>query len=346
MPALTPTYLMDVESRMQIIVEREYDRLLQKLWWQEIAVQKNTTGKRELLMWLLSTAQIRDQGDGGNIHFDDLVSQTTEIVNRHAGAGLKLSRDQLEDSDGGGLELAASWSADIGAQMAYWPQQETARLLKEGDQIGKFKAYTQKAFFAIDHPVNPYKTAAGVYANLLTGTASGPYPGKCPIDDSVTVDDALVNLAKVVAYVAGFKMPNGEQPRHLRPVKILCPPRMFPRVVQLTSAKFIAQAARSGGVATADVEKLVAALGFGMPIQCDELAGFENDTTYYVACEQITSSTLGGVVYSEREAFRINFYGVMDQAILNRADELEWHSKGRNVIAPGHPYLLIKCKGT
>lgn len=345
MPALTPTYLMDVESRMQIITEREYDRLNSKLWWETVAVRKPTTGKRDLLVWLLSTAQIRDQGDGGNIHFDDLVSQTTEIVNRHAGAGLKLQRAQLEDSDGGGLELAAQWAADVGSYSAYWPQKETTRLLKNGHQIADFRAYTQKAFFAVDHPLNPFKVQAGVFANLFTGAAAGANPGALPIHDAVTTDVALKNLSTVVATIAAIRMPNGEDPRYLRPRTILCSPRLFPRVVQLTNAKFLASAA-TGGAASADVEALIQSLGFAMPVQVDELAGYEGDTTYFVACEQITSGQLGGVVYSEREPFKINYYGTVDQAVLNRADELEWHSKGRNVIAPGHPHLLFKVKAT
>jgi phage major head subunit gpT-like protein len=345
MPALTPTNLMTLESRMSIVSENSYSRLNQGVWWPTVTKVRQTGAGKEILSWLLSTAKIHDLGKGGNLIFEDLVSQTTELEPRFAGDGLKLSRAQFEDTDGQGLNLAAAWSSQIGAQMAYWPQELATALFMNGHIVGQVRAYDKKAFFATDHPLNPFNTIAGTYANLFTGAASGSYPGALPIDDSVTVDVALQNLQKLVAHIAGMKMPNGTQPRRLRLKYLIVPPALFFRAVQLTQAKFIAQAAAGGGAAVADVEMLVRSLGFAMPIQADELAGFENDTTYFAVCEQITDSELGGLIYVDREPFKINFYGPQTDAILNRADELEWHCKGRNAMAAGHPFLVYKVKG-
>jgi hypothetical protein len=187
------------------------------------------------------------------------------------------------------------------------------------------------------------------FANLLTGApvvapAANPNPGKLPIDESVTPDVALQNLQKLVSYVASMKMPNGTQPRRLRLKYLIVPPALLFRAAQLTQAKFIAQAA-TGGAAVADVEALIAALGFALPIQADELAGFEDDKTYFAVCEQITETEVGGLIYLDREPFKINYYGPQTDAILNRADDLEWHCKGRNAMVPGHPYLVFKVKG-
>lgn len=345
MPALTPSFVMDLESRMQVITEREYNRMLSNLWWPSMTRVRTSTGRRDVISWLLSTAMIKDQGTGGNIAFDDLVATFTEIENKFSGAGLKLRRDQLEDTDGGGMELAAQWSADIGAYMSYWPQKQVTFFLKNAHTASIFTGYDAKAFFAADHPVNPFNVGAGTYQNIFTGAASGSYPGACPIDDSVTTEVALVNLGKILGYIATVKMPNGEDPRFLRPRGLLVPPRMFPRAVQLTSAKFLAQTAGSAG-GSGDVEALIKALGFATPMMGDELAGFESDTTFYIICEQAASSQLGAVVYIDREPFKINFYGTQDQVILDRSNELEWHCRGRNVVAPGHPFLLFKAKGT
>jgi hypothetical protein len=350
MPALTPTFLMDLESRMSVITEREYNRLNANLWWKQVTKIRGSTGRRDVLTWLLSTAQIKDQGKGGNIAFDDLVSTLTEIETKFSGAGLKLTKAQLEDTDGGGMDLAGQWSADIGAYMGYWPQKQVTDLLKNGHTASLYTAYDAKAFFASDHPVNPFNTVAGSYANIFTGSsapASGntpAYPGACPIDDGVSTETALINLGKILSYIASIRMPNGDDPRFLRPRAIFTPPRMFPRGVQLTNAKFLAQTAGSAG-GSGDVEALIKALGFATPFMVDELAGFESDTTFYVACEQLSSSQLGAVIYTEREPFAINYYGVVDQAVLGRARELEWQCHGRNVVSPGHPYLLFKCKG-
>jgi hypothetical protein len=359
MPALTPTFLMDLESRMQVITEREYDRLNSQLWWNNVAKVRGSTGRRDVLTWLLSTAQIKDQGKGGNIAFDDLVSTYTEIETKFAGAGLKLTRAQLEDTDGGGMDLAAQWSADIGAYMSYWPQKQVTFFMKNAHLTaasGGFNGYDStpsvpKAYFATDHPVNPFNTIAGTYANLITGGSAGAsgntpaYPGALPIDASVTADVALANLGKLLAYIASIKMPNGEDPRYLRPRAIYCSPGLFPRAVQITSAKFLAQTAGSSA-GSGDVEALIKALGYATPVMVPELAGFESDTTYFVGCEQASASQLGAVIYTDREPFKINYYGVQDDAVLGRANELEWQCRGRNVVSAGHPYLLFKCKGS
>lgn len=348
MPAVTPRFTLKLEDRMQVIVEREYTRLTSNLWWQKVAKVRKSTGAKELITWLLSTAQIKDMGLGGNMSFDDLVATYTTIENKHAGGGLRLKKDKFEDTDGGGMDIAAQWSSDIGNYMAYWPQKLVTHFLKNAHNLagsGGYTGYDGKAFFAADHPYNQFKVALGTFKNIFTGGASGDYPGACPIDESVTAEVALQNLGKIMAYIASIKMPNGEDPRYLRPAGLIVPPRMFPRAVQLTNAKFIASAASSGG-GSSDVEMLIKALGYATPQMADELAGFESNTTFFVACEQVASSELGAAVYQEREPFYINFYGAMTESQLNRLDELEWQCKGRNAVSGGHPFLLFKCKGS
>lgn len=349
MSVITPGFVMKFEDRMKSITINEYARLTSNLWWQGVARTRPSQSARELVTWLLSTATIKAQGKGGNIAFDDLVAQYTTLEPAFAGAGLKITKAQLTDLYNGvvggeGMDVAGKWSSDIGAYMAYWPQQLVAQLLKDGDDVTKVVGYDGKAFFASDHGLNPYNTSAGTFANLhkTAGGASGA--GAVPIDESVSADVALSNLSKIMANIATIKMPNGTTPRFLRPKWILCGPRLYPRAVQLTSAKFLGQAA-SGGAGTGDVEMLIKALGYATPIMADEFAGYESDTTYFVICEQITSVDLGGVIYLEREPFQINYYDLTTQAQLNRANELEWHCIGRNAVAPGHPYLIHKCKG-
>jgi len=334
---------MDLESRMRTIQETEYLRLTSKLWYDRCTKIMTSGARREIVTWVLNTAQLEDVGQGGNLSFDDMTLLETEFTSKTAGKGLKLRRQQFEDLDGNGVDLASEWSAQMGAQHAYWPQKQVASLLKDG-HLATSKAYDGKAFFATDHPVNPEKTAVGSFSNLFTGGDA------VPIHTGVTADVALANLQKVFGKIASIKMPNGSDPRFLRPAGILCGPTLFPRAVQLTNAKTIAQAAAAGG-GGADVEALIAALGYGQPICCDELAGYESDTTFFVICEQVTSSQLGGFVYVDREPFSTRFYtgrggGTGVDAILDRADELEWHSSGRNVAGYGHPFAVFKCKAT
>ena len=121
---------------------------------------------------------------------------------------------------------------------------------------------------------------------------------------------------------------------------------MQARLAQLTNAKFIAQAASSGG-GSGDVEALIASFGFVEPVIADELAGWENDTTWFLACEEITSDQLGAFLYIDREPFKINYYtgaggGTGVDANLGRMNELEWQCQGRNGTGYGHPFLMFK----
>lgn len=344
MGAITPRWFMDFESRMSLVTENEYSRLLQNMWWTLVGRTRTTQAGRDVIAWLLSTAQIHDEGEGGNIRFDDLVSQTTEMSPKFSGAGLELTRAQLTDTDGNGLDLSAAWSAQIGAQMAYWPQEQTAYFMMNGHIATEFTGYDGKAFFATDHPINPYKTQAGTYANLFTGAASGSYPGALPIHgNDHTV--ALQNLEKAYGYIASIKMPNGKQPRRLRPKGLIVPPLLMPRATLLTQSKMLVTPG-AGGVGMLDQTAIISTLGYASPVQADELGGFEDNTSYFIVAEQITDNQLGAMVYLERDPYQINYYGPQTQAQLNRTDRWEWHVKGRNAVQPGHPYLLFKVKAT
>lgn len=342
MPALTPEFLFDFESNMVGIVENEYARFAANMWWAKYMKTRPSGSRQEIIAWLLSTARIEDlEKFGGKVPFEDLVATYTTYEPKFAGAGLKIRRPQIEDLDGNGLEVASKWSGDIGAYMGYWPQKSLITLIKNG-HLTTNQSYDKVPYFSASHPVNPYNTGAGVYSNLMTAL---------PIDDTVTVDVALTNLSKVIANIRAIKMPNGEDPRFLRPVGLVVPPRMQNRAVQLTNAKFIAQAVGASGGGGSDIEALIQSFGFVQPTIADELAGFESDTTYFVACEEISSSQLGAFVYVDREAFKINFYtgaggGTGVDAQLDRMDELEWHCKGRNIAGYGHPYGFHKVKNS
>jgi hypothetical protein len=209
---------------MQVVTENEYVRLASNVWWPRVMKKRPTGARREILSWLLSTAQIEDTGpSGGKMSFDEILSKTQEYETGFAGRGLRLQKAQLEDTDGNGVDLAVKWSGDIGSYMGYWPQKQAAKLLKNGHNADAL-CYDGRPFFDASHLVNPGDAGVGTFSNVFTGAASGSYPGACVIDDSVAMDTALTNLSKAVAYIRGIKMPNGEDPRFLKPVMLLAPP--------------------------------------------------------------------------------------------------------------------------
>ena len=335
MPIITPQWLADFESNMQLITETEYNRLSENLWYQEIVKERPSKTKRELVAWLVSTAQIVPLGKGGSQRFEDMVSAQSEFESVDSGTGLVIRKNEIEDLDGNGIQVASQWSADIGAYMAYYPQKLAYQALANGTTA---KGYDGKAFFATDHPCNPNGGDA-IYSNLIANV---------DISDTVTLDVALKNLGSVYAAISGIKMPNGVDPRYLRPLAWFGSPKLFPRMVQLSNAKTIAQAAATGG-GGADVEALIKSLGFAKPIQIDEMAGTADESNYYVLAKQVSSSQLGALVYVNREPYSITYYtgaggGDGQDAKLDRIRELEWHCHGRNVVGYGHPFLLFKCK--
>lgn len=342
MGQVTPSFLFDLESNMKLITSNEYQRLTSQLWWRTICKEVQSSAKKERISWLLDSARIQRTGKGGNLEFEDLVSKSVEYEHLNAAAGLRLKKEQLEDLDGNGVDLASSWSRQMGAYAAYWPQKMLAQAI-----LANPTGYDGVSFFHASHPVNPFDSSAGTYKNVFTGAASGIYPGAVPIDTSVTVDVAVANIAKVIAYTASLKMPNGEDPRFLKVGTILHPPALTARVQQITSAQYIAQAAASGG-GSGDVSAVIRNFGFGAPVECPELGSAfgGSDTTYYVAMEEITSNELGAFIYLNREPFSITYHGPQTDAELARMREFQWTTEGRNVIGTGHPYLLFKCAAT
>ncbi len=340
MGAITPSFVFDLESRMQMLVENEYMRLASSdfLWWNKVTKVMPLATKRLVLTWILNTAQISDQGDGGNFRFEDMTVLEREIGSKSAGAGFKIARQEFEDLDGNGINFASQWASDMGAQQGYWPQQQVSSLILAGESG---LAYDGLPFFSASHLLNPNKSSVGTYSNLFTGLR---------IDDGVSIEAAVQNLAVAYARIAAIKMPNGAQPRLLRPAGILAPPRLMQRAVQVTDAKYIAMQAAALGAGSADLAGSVTRMGFGTPTQVDEfgLTG-SDDQTYYIVAEQLTSSQQGAIIYAEREPFSIRYYtgrggGNGVDAILDREDALEWHTSGRNDTYYGHPYYLFKCK--
>lgn len=349
MGALTPSFLFDLESNIRTIVNQDYNRLLSNLWWTKIAKEVPSKSKKEHFAWLLDTAQIRRSGHGGNVQFDDLAAIETSVEALNASAGLRITKEKLDDLDsngkpgGEGLRLAANWARMVGAYAAYWPQKSVAKALL-ANPIG----YDEKTFFAADHPVNPFMPSAGTFANVFTGAASGAYPGALPIDTSVSVEDAIANIAKAIAYIATIAMPNGVDPRFLRVGSLFVPPALTARAQQLTNAKFIAQTAAAAAAGSGDVEAVIRNFGLGQPVEVPELsAAFGgSDTTWYIGCEDILSNELGAMAYVNREPFSVLYYGPQTDAQLARIREFQWTIEGRNEIMPGHPFLLFKCDAT
>jgi hypothetical protein len=122
----------------------------------------------------------------------------------------------------------------------------------------------------------------------------------------------------------------------------------------------------------ADVEALITGWGLGEPIIAQELQASQSystkmpvvvastgntsfmsetvtgsDTTFYIFCVEASTSQLGALLYLTSSPFQVRYYtgdtgGTGMDAVLNRANEFEYHVQGRISTGFGHPYALFK----
>ncbi len=333
---VTPSFVLDLESRMRLITSSAYSALLAKLWWMQCTKTVDSKSAREIMVWLLDTASI-EYTEEGNIEFEELSHQQTEYKADYASKGFKVRKSKFSDLDGNGVHLATEWSRQIGAYAAYFPQKHVAKALINGTSQ---KGYDGVNFFATNHPLDPFNTSAGTYSNLLTTGVK--------LDDRHTLEVAFQSLNVIKTAIANVKMPNGESPRNLVIRGFLAPTAMCQRLNLLLDAKFISLANGS-----TDVEGSIKQMGFkGGVIECQELGAAYggSDTDCYILCEELGSPDLDALVWIEREPFAIQYYSGADggtglDAVLNRARELEWHVQGRNSVGYGHPFKIFKLVG-
>jgi len=301
--AITPEFVFDLESNMRIVQAQEFQRLSQEAYWQLIAKTMQSGAKKERISWLLDSGSLNAYVEEGSMEFEEMVANTTEYESQFVNMGLRVKRAKFEDLDGNGVQLATNWVRQKAAQFTHWPQKQLALAILAGESEN---AYDGEAYFSGSHPNNPFDDSAGTYANLHA-TAVGA--GALPIDDSVSLEEAVENLGKAIAYIEGsLLMPNGEDPRMLRVSRLVVPPRMKVRAQQLTNAKFIAQDSKGGGGGSADVSAVITNWALNMPIVARELgSAFANgsDTSYYLLCDNILTDELGAFTYVLREPFGI-----------------------------------------
>jgi len=389
--ALTPSFLFEIERRLRNIEEFEFARMLTSrvIWWNKVTKVSNIAGKSERVTWFLSSANIRQvtPADGsfinaGDITFEQLVTQTAEYFPALHTDGFQIAKREVMALDGTGLDALQTIMSGWGALSAYYPQRLMAQIILNGaatdgsanayDATPYFLNYTTTSTFPTvnGHPVNPYFPGYGGYANWFTGSSSGNYPGALPIDDGQTFDTAVTNLAKIVSYIAGISMPNGQDPRMLQAAHILHPPRMKLRVQQLTNAKFYGATASSGAGTQdmADGVRTIFDVGAGWMLEAQELAAARtytfkaangstktvsgSDTTFYIITTENLTSQLGGLLLTMFEPFKTTFYSGDSgpsaglDAILDRSNVLEYHHQGVMAANYGHPYGLFKCSPT
>jgi hypothetical protein len=340
---------LTLEEAMSIASVTDYQRMMrsENIWWPALARPRDVASRKETIHWILDTAKIEVK-DFGQVTFEDMTTVDMLVEPQFGSAGLEIGIEAFQDLRNGrwggeAIDSGTAWARQMGAQMAYWPQYRMARSL-----LANPVCYDTLAFFHHSHQVNPGDASSPTYANLLDATSLGTLS---PIDETVTVDVAVKNLNRAIAYIRSLKSPNARDPRFLQPVGILVPTAMTARIQQLTNARFIAQAASSGG-GSGDITGVIRNLGLGDPLIAPEIgAGYTydgysgSDVDYYIVCET-ADVEIGPFVYARREAWNIVYHDLQSSAELARRGKLQWVCRGRNEIVPALPYTIFKVKGS
>jgi phage major head subunit gpT-like protein len=320
---ITPNFVMTFEKNLQTLVLNSWDRVVKNLIWDQVMDVKTSATGSELYFWLLETAKIYDEGAGGTKRFDDLAATYFEIVNSNSGAGLKLTKNEIEDNQMANkmpaLIYSANWASQIGSAGAYWPQDQMFSLIANGKTT---LGYDGVNFFSASHPINPVTgAAAGTYSNLITAK---------PLATAADVDTAAKNLTSVMASMRSFKMANGKY-RMLRPKALLHDPSNLRAVSQILQSSFFNAS-----------DNVLTNLGV-KPICADELS--VEPGVWYLVAEMLPGEG-GPFIYQNRSSYELTTYAPATQVELNRTKVFEWHFDGRNAASYGHPYLIIRVEPT
>lgn len=359
MPALTPSFVFNLESKLRIIQENLYATLLEDMWWDRAARLLSSDSGKEIISFVLSTAQLDKTGLDPSVTYRPMTVLNTEVIPKYISSAIELQRAQLEDLDGNGIQIASKWVEDITTAAVYDPQKRVADAIKDG--YTSLVCYDAQNLFSTVHPLNPRNIAVGTYSNVFTGNATAlpatdpnaaAYPGALDVrvgTGSVTVDTAFAKLQKAFAYIGAIKMPNGLYPRRLKPQTIIAPSALFPYLQTILDAKFIAMASSGSGGGATSIEGTLTKLGYGDVVHAPE---FDSEPgVFYIVCKSAAQSQLGPIVYCEREPIGVRYFtgnggGDSIESYLSENDSIKYIARGRAEAAAGEPSLIFRCSVT
>lgn len=344
-PVLSPAVLTAIENELVLIKDSVHDEVTSDIWYQKVVKRVNQAPTKKITTLIpISDARIKPMGsEGGQNKFDELSISTTEETFSFAGTNFEIAQHDLAALQSGGLEAAADWVATVTREGLLYPQQILASGLINNTLQGVDSQVGGPVIPLFGQHQNHYKDASrGVFSNLLTGAASGEFPGACPVL-GVSIDVAIANLAKVRAYIQTRRTPNGLTMINAKIDKVIVAPSAAAQFSQIMGAKQIAQAA-SGGAGSANVEAVISWIGVGELVIAPELE--IDSTTYYVTTRAAATDPIGAIKHAVIQDFDIQWLSPMTDAELMKAGDLTWKTQSWFGLRGGHPRGIYKVKAT
>lgn len=329
-------WLTDLSQNVQSLLTASAAEVAPELSYKKLVDIRTSSTLQERYVFALDMASLSDEGEGGNKRHDDLAAASLVIRNKNYGQRLVISRNELEDNAMHDETLqgmtpgffAANWARLMGRQAALFPQRLMAKHLTDGETAIGFDGVP---FFGA-HLVNVGAPSRGSYNNLLSGAASGEYPGACPIDSSISLDVAATNLAKAIAYARTRPGEDG-QPAYFKLKYVACGEGLRKRVHELLEHKLFTSGSIENALTNYGIEPLVLR---EIPV---------SDLSYYLVFE-VVAGVGGPFILQQRQPFTLSTFNDISSAELARQDRYEMIFDGRFGFGYGRPNFIFKCKAS
>lgn len=327
---LTQATLVEISDKISRILDEDSERFgAVDLWWNKVASERKLTSRSEKLAWLKATGGIEYSSDpsGGQSHLERLDQLWHELTPKFAESALLLNQADFSDVDGQGFDASLEWWRARLAEARHWPQWAVSEVLRSNPVT-----YDGQPLFSTTHPVDGKNAANGTFSNSFSG---GTHTLSIAADGATNAQ----RIATACAAIRKLKGPNGK-PRGLRASRIFVPPALEMAASIALESTFV-----GGTVGSTELTAAQRRLNLDLVV-CDEI-GAEypggSDAVYYLGVDSVIGGQMGigGVIYGEREPFTIE--AQPKSWSLESIDAFAWKAKGRNVAAPGHPFLIFKC---
>ena len=131
---LSPDFVSNLRTQLRVIQEQPYKAFLnsKNSWWQYVAKVMPTATEKQVVMWLLQTAQLKGTGLSTDVIARDLTILKQEFTPENVSAAMKMSLNKFKDTDANGMNILAGWVEQISAQAAYFPQKQIGAAIVNG----------------------------------------------------------------------------------------------------------------------------------------------------------------------------------------------------------------------
>lgn len=284
----------------------EMGRTAAGVWWPRIAMEVPSGTEEEIYEWMHMVPSVRKWV--GPRRVNRLATNGYRLKNDKWEETIGVARTKIEDDK---LGFYAPRFEMMGLAVAKWPDQQLAKLLKNG---ATDLCWDGKAFFADDHPIDPNDADAG------------------SIDNKFALALTSANFDTVYSKMQEYKSEAGE-PMGLVPDTMFIPPALRAAAQKITKSEIIPSAA--GTASESNYNK-----GIVDVVVLPELAG--EDTAWYLA---VTKLPVKPLIFQKREMGGLVSRTAEDSPNVFELDEYQYGVRLRAAFGYGLPYLIARSVG-